>query len=51
MQITGVQTWILATLIVWLVTALATLFLPMIFIRNKVQGKQGKRSTPQIPQV
>lgn len=51
LQITGVQTWILATLIVWLVTALATFVLPMVFIRNKVQGKQGKRGTPQIPQV
>lgn len=51
LEIVGVQTWILATLIVWLVTALATLLLPMIFIRNKVQGRQGKRGAPQIPQV
>ena len=51
LQITGVQTWILATLIVWLVTALATLLLPMIFIRNKVQGARDKRSTPPISQV
>ena len=51
LEITGVQTWILATLIVWLVTALATLVLPLIFIRNKVQGKQAKRGAPQIPQA
>ena len=51
LQIDGVQTWILATLIVWLVTALATLVLPMIFIRNKVQGKQGTRDTPRAPQI
>lgn len=48
LQITGVQTWILATLIVWLTTALATLILPMIFIRNKVEGK---RKPTQIPPV
>lgn len=48
LQITGVQTWILATLIVWLTTALATLILPMIFIRNKVQGK---RTPTQIPPI
>jgi len=35
--ITGWQTWILATLIVWLVTALATFLLPMIFLREAVQ--------------
>jgi len=29
-------TWLLAPVIVWLVTALATLFLPMIFIKKKV---------------
>ncbi|WP_066461762.1 phage holin family protein [Sanguibacter suarezii] len=51
LQIDGAQTWVLATLIVWLVTALATLILPMIFIRNKVQGRQGKRDNPQVPQV
>ena len=51
LQITGVQTWILATLIVWLVTALATFVLPMIFIRDRVQGRQGKRDTPQVPQI
>jgi len=36
--ITGWQTWILATLIVWLVTALATFALPLIFLREKVTG-------------
>lgn len=29
-------TWVIAPVIVWLVTALATLFLPMIFIKKKV---------------
>lgn len=36
-------TWILAPVIVWLVTALATLFLPMIFIKKKVDER---RATP-----
>ena len=48
LEISGVQTWILATLIVWLVTALATLLLPLIFLRNKVEDK---RTTPQVPPV
>ncbi len=30
-------TWLLAPVIVWLVTALATLFLPMIFIKKKIE--------------
>ncbi len=35
-----VLTWILAPMIVWLVTALATLFLPMIFIKKKVDERR-----------
>ncbi|KGJ71631.1 membrane protein [Cryobacterium roopkundense] len=41
--ITGWQTWILGTLIVWLVTALATFFLPMIFLREAVKGTKNSR--------
>jgi hypothetical protein len=37
--ITGWQTWLLATLVVWLVTALATVTLPLLFLRRVV--KQG----------
>lgn len=48
LRISGLRTWILATLIVWLTTALATLFLPMIFLRKKV--KAGRRPT-QIPPI
>ncbi|BDV30149.1 hypothetical protein [Microbacterium terricola] len=33
-------TWILAPVIVWLVTALATLLLPMIFIKKKVDERR-----------
>ncbi len=35
-----VLTWILAPVIVWLVTALATLFLPMIFIKRRVAERR-----------
>lgn len=35
-------TWILAPVIVWLVTALATWFLPMIFIKKKVEERREK---------
>ena len=33
-------TWIIAPVIVWLVTALATLFLPMLFIKKKVADRR-----------
>lgn len=33
-------TWILAPVIVWLVTALATLLLPMVFIKKKVDERR-----------
>ena len=48
LQITGAQTWILATLIVWLVTALATLLLPLIFLRNKVASTRQNTTLPKV---
>jgi hypothetical protein len=38
----GVSTWILGTVVVWLVTALATLVLPLLFVRKKVQEKKAQ---------
>lgn len=35
LEIHGVVMWLLATLIVWLVTALATLLLPMWWLKNR----------------
>lgn len=35
--ISGWQTWILATLVVWLVTAIATVTLPLVFLRKVVK--------------
>ncbi|PJI93604.1 phage holin family protein [Luteimicrobium subarcticum] len=43
LTIDGVSTWILATLIVWLVTALATLVLPLIFLRNRVEDEPRRK--------
>ncbi len=34
--ITGWRTWILCTLVVWLVTAVASFFLPILFLKKKV---------------
>lgn len=42
--ITGAQTWLFATLIVWIVTMLATLLLPFIFVKRAVTGADGSRS-------
>ena len=36
--IRGIGSWIAATVVVWLVTALATLVLPMLVLRNKTNG-------------
>ncbi|MCQ4117651.1 hypothetical protein [Rhodococcus tibetensis] len=38
MTITGWESWILATLIVWLVTAIATLVLPLLVFRNRTKA-------------
>ena len=38
LSIDGWRTWILATLVVWLVTAVATLVLPLVVLRNKKPG-------------
>ena len=41
--ITGWQTWILATLVVWLVTAVATVTLPLLFLRKAVQKRSDRK--------
>ncbi|CAM3004147.1 phage holin family protein [Prescottella defluvii] len=42
LSIAGWRTWVLATLVVWLVTALATLVLPLVFLRNRQEEKKAK---------
>ena len=44
LQIDGWRTWILAPVIVWLVTALATLLLPFLIIRNKADRVRNNRT-------
>ncbi|WP_396642177.1 hypothetical protein [Microbacterium sp.] len=36
LRITDAVAWVLGPVIVWLITALATMFLPMIFLKKKV---------------
>ncbi|MGH1563505.1 phage holin family protein [Mumia sp. DW29H23] len=43
LSISGVATWVLASLIVWLVTAVAAFFLPMIFLKRRLGDEQGRR--------
>ncbi len=41
LSISGVATWLLATLIVWLATMLAGVILPLLFLKEVVQTKRG----------
>ncbi len=43
LTIRGVSTWVLATIIVWLVTALATFFLPFVLLRKAANGERVPR--------
>ena len=42
LQIDGWRAWVLAPVVVWLVTALATLLLPLVVIRNKADRVRGR---------
>lgn len=44
LTIEGWQTWVLAALVVWLVTALATLVLPLVMLRG---AKEKRASAPR----
>lgn len=39
LSIRGIGSWVAATVVVWLVTALATLLLPMLVLKQKTAGK------------
>lgn len=43
LRITDAVTWILAPVIIWVVTAIATLLLPMIFIKRRVEDRREER--------
>ena len=40
LRIDGLGSWVWATLVVWLVTAVATLLLPLVVLRNRTQIAQ-----------
>jgi putative membrane protein len=42
LQISGAATWIEATVIVWLISLLGVLILPLIFLRNRVEDRKGR---------
>ncbi len=44
LQITGLTAWIAATVVVWLITALATWLLPFLFVKKKVQQKRSNNA-------
>lgn len=49
LTITGVQTWILAPLVIWLVSVLAGVILPLILFRKTLQAvKNGRNSDPEV---
>ena len=41
LQISGFTTWLAATVIVWLAALIAGLILPLIFVKNRVEERQG----------
>jgi len=45
LQINGLTSWIAATVVVWLVTALATWLLPFLFVKKKVEQKRSASSS------
>lgn len=49
LTISGIDTWVLATLIVWLATALATIFLPLVLFRKLLASDRAR--TRQRPVV
>jgi uncharacterized membrane protein YvlD (DUF360 family) len=42
LHISGSLTWIEATVIVWVVSLLGVLVLPLIFVKNKVEDRKGR---------
>ncbi|RXZ71743.1 phage holin family protein [Agromyces albus] len=43
LRIDGLLTWVLATVIVWLVTALGTWLLPLIFLKDRARERRRAR--------
>ena len=49
LTIEGVGTWIAATVLVWLVTALATLLIPLILVKLGVEAARRERGPVERP--
>ncbi|HLT85322.1 MAG TPA: hypothetical protein VKZ83_13905 [Phototrophicaceae bacterium] len=49
LAVSGVRTWILGTVVVWLVTALATLLLPLVLLRDRTRDDDAPRRPGQTP--
>ncbi|WP_430334041.1 hypothetical protein [Rhodococcus sp. ACT016] len=45
LSISGWRSWILATLVVWLVTALATFLLPFVVLRNRAEERKANKNS------
>lgn len=45
LTITGVDTWMLATLIVWITTMLATVLLPIILVKLGIENARDRRAS------
>ncbi|MET0694163.1 MAG: hypothetical protein ABWY56_09535 [Propionibacteriaceae bacterium] len=43
LQISGTSAWVLSTFLVWLVTAAATMLLPMVMFRKALRGRRTER--------
>jgi hypothetical protein len=46
LSISGVATWIAATVLVWLVTALATLLIPLVLVKLGVEAARDRSKAP-----
>lgn len=49
LTITGISTWVLATLVVWIVTALGGWLLPLLLLKNRVSGRVRARDDSPPP--
>ncbi|MGM7666194.1 hypothetical protein [Microbacterium sp. A93] len=43
LRISGIAAWILGAVIVWMITALGSILLPLIFLKRKVSERRSKR--------
>jgi len=44
LSITGLDTWLIATLLVWLVTALASMLVPLLLVKAGVESARERRA-------